>query len=167
MLLFNLRHYDTTKKPKQSGTSPWSAKSIWCYWSWNIGLDDGNVRRSSEINLRERSYPKKTTYQGPRTPSVVYVLRSQKRCCSDGNSWKQRKSINANSKVAHRKKTGCEIKQDSRLPRKVFQASNFADDDFQKEEAFPRQKVVAATNLPQTILRNNSDVCGKKNDLKS
>ena len=65
MLLFNLRHYDTTKKPKQSGTSPWSAKSIWSYWSWNIGLDDGNVRRSSEINLREMSDPKKLLTKVP------------------------------------------------------------------------------------------------------
>ena len=91
MLLSNLRHDDTNKKPKTAGTSPWFAENIWCYWSWNIRLDDGNVRRSSDINLRESSLPKwKLLTQGPRTLWVFYVLRREKRCCSEGNKWKQR-----------------------------------------------------------------------------
>ena len=57
MLLSNSRHDDTNKEPKMAGTSPWFAESIWCYWSWKVRLDDGNVRRSSEINLRKISLP--------------------------------------------------------------------------------------------------------------
>ena len=79
MLLSNLRHDDTNKKPKMAGTSPWFAENIWCYWSWNIRLDDGNVRRSSDINLRESSLPKwKLLTQGPRTPWVFLCSQTRK-----------------------------------------------------------------------------------------
>ena len=74
-LMLNLRQDDSTKRRKMSGTSPWLAKSSWLYWSWNVRLDDGKVRRYSEINLREFSLRKKTTY--PRTQNNLRCLSSQ------------------------------------------------------------------------------------------
>ena len=52
-------------------------------------------------------------------------------------------------------------KQYRRLPRQAFLPSNYDDDAFQKENAFPRQKVVASTNLSQMIRRKTKDLCGK------
>ena len=52
-------------------------------------------------------------------------------------------------------------KQDKRLPRQAFLPSNYDDVAFQKENAFPRQKVVASTNLSQMIRRKTMDFCGK------
>ena len=76
MLLSNLRHDDTNKKPKMAGRSPRFAENIWGYRSWKIRLDDGNVRGFSDINLRESSLPKwKLLTQDPRTPWGFYVDR--------------------------------------------------------------------------------------------
>ena len=52
-------------------------------------------------------------------------------------------------------------KQDKRLPRQAFLPSNYDDVAFQKENAFPRQKAVASTNLSQMIRRKTKDICGK------
>ena len=58
MLLLKLRHDDATKTLKISGTSLRFAKSISCYWSRNIWLDDGNVRRCKDFNIRVIFLPK-------------------------------------------------------------------------------------------------------------
>ena len=55
MLLLNLRHDDATRNVKKPA---WFAKSFWYFWLWNISLDGGNVRCSSDINLIQISLPK-------------------------------------------------------------------------------------------------------------
>ena len=50
-------------------------------------------------------------------------------------------------------------KQDRRLPRQAFLPSNYENDGFQEEKAFPRQKVVDSTNLPEMTRRKTKDLC--------
>ena len=162
MFLLNLRHDDATQRPKRSRTSPGLAKSIWCYWSRNISIGwrqrEAFLRDQTKINFAPKI---KTTY--PRSQITLSCLCSQttKAFLFWMEQLKTKKINHWKLKLAHCEETGSDLKQDSPLPRKTFHSSNFADDAFQKEKAFPRQKVVSSTNLPQMVRCKNNDVCGK------
>ena len=109
----------------------------------------------------------KTTYPWSQNTLSCSSFQTIKASRSGGNSWNQRKAINGNSKLAHCEETVGEIEQESRLPREVFQPSNFADDGFQQEKAFSRRSIDFSTNPWQMVLRKDIDVFGKKDKLNN